>query len=273
MVSSIPKINPKQETDKIGNFITETLEKTRFKKLIIGLSGGIDSAVSIYLAGKVLSPENIFVAHLYYFKPLTTLIQKVFSELKIPPQNQYILSIQKPVDDLALLLNPLVRFNNGRRKNIPSEEDQHKSTLRKANIMARVRMILLFDLAKKHKALVLGTENKSEHLLGYFTRFGDAASDIEPISHLYKTQVYQLAMYLKVPDEIINAKPTAGLWSDQTDEGEFGFSYLEADQVIYLYFDKKIPLNKISKKEFPNAQKIINFASKNSFKLKVPYFI
>jgi NAD+ synthase len=137
--------------------------------------------------------------------------------------------------------------------------------------MARVRMILLYDLAKKHNALVCGTENKSEYLLGYFTRFGDAASDFEPIQHLYKTQVYQLASSLGVPKNIIKKTPTAGLWHGQTDEGEFGFSYKEADEVLFYYYDKKLKLEEIKNKGFKNAEKIIKFSLKNSYKHHAPY--
>ena len=103
--------------------------------------------------------------------------------------------------------------------------------LRRGNIATRMRMILLYDLAKKYQALVLGTENRSEYLLGYYTRFGDEASDLAPIRELYKTQVKQLACYLKIPEKIINKTPTAGMWIGQTDEGEFGFTYKEADGI------------------------------------------
>ena len=137
--------------------------------------------------------------------------------------------------------------------------------------MARVRMIILFDLAKKYGSLVCGTENKSEKLLGYFTRFGDSASDIEPLSHLYKTQVYQLAKYLKVPEKIINQVPTAGLWTGQTDEDEFGFTYQEADQVLHQYFDKKKSAGQIKKLGFKNTDKIIKRIVDNQFKFQTPY--
>lgn len=100
--------------------------------------------------------------------------------------------------------------------------------------------MILFDQAKKYNALVCGTENKSEHLLGYFTRFGDQASDIEPIIHLNKTQVYQLACFLNLPQAVINQLPNANLWRNQIDEKEFGFSYQEGDPVLYLFFEKKI---------------------------------
>ncbi|NCO88578.1 NAD(+) synthase [Candidatus Roizmanbacteria bacterium] len=139
--------------------------------------------------------------------------------------------------------------------------------------MARTRMIILFDQAKKLDALVCGTENKSEHLLGYFTRFGDAASDIEPIQHLYKTQIYQLAKYLKIPREIINQPPTAGLWNGQTDEGQFEFTYKEADQVLSLYYDQRKSLKMIIKSGFPNVKIIIKMMRNNQFKNKTPYII
>ena len=105
--------------------------------------------------------------------------------------------------------------------------------------MARVRMVTLFDFAKQQSALVLGTENKSEHYLGYYTRFGDEASDIEPLRNLYKTEVYRLAEYLGIPKEIRDAAPTAGLWPEQTDEGQFGFSYATADEILYGLYESE----------------------------------
>ena len=285
-MSKFLSINPKKEEQKITSFIRKVFKQTGFKKLIIGLSGGIDSTTSLYLIRKSLPPENIIVAHLYYFKPQISNIQHICSTLKIPAQNQYIISIKMPVYELKKLLSiysssdPDVtsgesRSSRSRQTRQPRSTWQARTitinNIRLGNIMARVRMIILFDLAKKHNALVCGTENKSEHLLGYFTRFGDAASDIEPIQHLYKTQVYQLAKYLNVPPEIINAKPSAGLWTDQTDEGEFGFSYQEADPVLYLYFEKKQTVEEIKKLGCKKAQKIIDFALQNSFKHEVPY--
>jgi len=131
-----------------------------------------------------------------------------------------------------------------------------------------MRMILLFDLAKKYKALVLGTENKTEHLLGYFTRFGDSASDIEPIRHLYKTQVRKLAKYLKIPEKIIKKTPTAGLWQGQTDEREFGFSYGEADQILLLYLDQKKNVEEIVNKgiKLEQVEKVVKRLKANEFK-------
>lgn len=238
-------IDPKLEKEKIINFLKKTLKEQHVDKVVLGFSGGIDSTTVLYLLNEVLPAKNIYAVQMDYY-----LRQKI----SLPMKNvNFIFSpIKKIVDTTA-------------------EKLQIEGPVRFGNIMARTRMIFLFDLAKKLNALVSGTENKSERLLGYFTRFGDSASDIEPLSHLYKTQVYQLAKYLKIPKEIINQPPSAGLWDGQTDEDEFGFSYLEADQVLHLYYDEKLSLEQIIKQGFKNAEKIITRSLNNQFKLKTPY--
>lgn len=248
-------INPKNEKGKISDFLKNTLNRQKIKNVIIGLSGGIDSMTSFYLLKNVFPPENIFIAHLYYFEESFGYLDKVIRTASVPLENIYYLSIKKPGDTICELL----KIGNDK--------------IRIGNVMARIRMIILYDLAKKYNALVCGTENKSEHYLGYFTRFGDEASDIEPIRHLYKTQVYQLASYLNVPKEFIIKHPTAGLWEGQTDEEEFGFSYRQADPILYLYFEKKMALENIKNMGFKNAEKIINFANKNAYKHNTPYLL
>lgn len=287
MKNFIPPINPEKESEKIVRFIRSTLNKTGFKNLVIGFSGGVDSTTSLYLLQKALPAKNIFPIHLPYFPHNTSTLQDVISQLGIPQQNFKIISIKELIkffrdllfeSDLRRLKRHYTNKVNSISESVrkPGELSRDKNfdrfeAVRLGNIMARTRMVILYDLAKKQNALVCGTENKSEHLLGYFTRFGDEASDLEPIRHLYKTQVLKLAKNLKIPEEIIKARPTAGLWTDQTDEGEFGFSYAEADQVLYLYFEKKISLTKILHLGFKNAKKIIYFAKKNSFKQQTPY--
>lgn len=243
-MSSLPSINPKQETEKIVNFLKKTFKEQKIDKVVLGLSGGIDSTVALYLLKKTLPLKNIYVVQMDYY-----LKQKV----------------SLPIKNANLIFSPIKKIVD-----ITAEKLQITDPVRFGNIMARTRMMILFDLAKKLNALVSGTENKSERLLGYFTRFGDSASDIEPLSHLYKTQVRQLADYLKVPKEIINQSPSAGLWEGQTDEKEFGFSYKEADQVLYLVDGRHIDIKKI-KIQFPNAEKIIKRMKNNQFKLKTPY--
>lgn len=249
----ITMINPQKEVESIIKFIKQTLEKTKPQKVVIGISGGIDSTTSLYLLTRAINPNNIIAVHLPYFS-LSSNVPKITATVKIPKKNFHTISIKSLVDSFTQKLNTSNQIQTG-------------------NIMARVRMIVLYDLAKKYNALVCGTENKSEYYLAYFTRFGDEASDFEPIRHLYKTQVYALARFLNLPNYVIEQEPTAGLWQGQTDEQEFGFSYQEADQVLYLYFEKKESVDKIQKKGFRNAKKIIDWAKKNSYKHHVPYTI
>ena len=139
--------------------------------------------------------------------------------------------------------------------------------------MARTRMMIIYDLAKKNDALVCGTENKSEKYLGYFTRFGDEASDIEPIVHLYKTQVRQLSEFLDLPTQIQTKQPTADLWEGQTDEQELGFSYEIADRVLMQLIDEGKPGAKIEGMDPELVAKVIQRVGQMKFKQQVPYQI
>lgn len=279
-------INPKQEIKRIVDFLNSVKKKTRKDKIVIGLSGGIDSTTVYYLLQKAYKKENIIGVSLPYekIKNITTQfrdsIPKFFSSSGSPSlQRRQISQVAKNLLSPPFSGNEIKYFFHFRKEPSKAGRDSRvtknnlsslNDKIRLGNIIARVRMIILFDLAKKYDALVCGTENKSERLLGYFTRFGDAASDIEPISHLYKTQVRELAKYLKVPQNVIDAPPSAGLWKGQTDEKEFGFTYKEADQVLYLYYDKNIPLEKIP---FKKAKKIVKRFLDNQFKHNTPYKI
>lgn len=251
-------IDAEKEAKRITGFMGKTFADQGIKTAVIGLSGGIDSATSFYLLRKVLKPENIYAAHLYYSQPIFSMIEPILKNSGIPEKNINIISIKACVDEMMEILKI---------------EQNEENKIRIGNVIARTRMIFLYDLAKKNHALVCGTENKSEKLLGYFTRFGDQASDIEPIGHLFKTQVLQLASYLGIPEIVREQKPTAGLWPGQTDEGEFGFTYEEADQVLHLYFDKHFSVEQIEKNGLRNAAKIIDHAKRNEFKQKTPYHI
>lgn len=240
--------------EEIVKFLRETFDKTGKTKVVIGLSGGIDSATSYFLLKKALPIENIIAVHMPYSDENPTKVEQRVSKMcrqsGLPAQNFFSIPIKGMVDQLSMGLKV-------------------DEKARKGNIMARIRMIILFDLAKKFNALVCGTENKSEHYLGYFTRFGDEASDIEPIRHLYKSQVKELAKELGVSKEVLDAIPTAGLWDGQTDEGQFGFTYKEADQVLEAFFDGESP--KSLQARFPNAKKVLKLMKANEFKHLVPY--
>lgn len=255
-MNTILSIHPKEETEKIVSFLKKTFQKQGIANAVIALSGGIDSTTSFYLLKLAIPPKHIYVTYLPYFSSHSPLLQKLMAEANIPNSNFFDLPINQVV---------------AAHKQALHVED--KDSVRLGNIMARTRMIFTYDIAKKLNALVCGTENKSEHLLGYFTRFGDEASDVEPILHLYKTQVYELAKYLGVPQEIIDQKPTAGLWHGQTDEEEFGFSYKEADWVLYYFFEQKLSIEEITAKGFSNARKVIKRAKDNQYKHKTPYFL
>lgn len=191
------------------NFIRAVFKQEKIKRAVIAISGGIDSSVVLVLAVKALGVKNVFSLQLPYGQQSTELSDLILNFVKLPHQNRKKINIKPAVDAFGV-----------------------KDKLRLGNVMVRSRMIYAFDLAKKLKALVVGTENKSEKLLGYYTRFGDAASDLEPIIHLFKTEVVKLAKELSLPEAIINQPPTAGLWPGQTDEQELGFSYATADQVL-----------------------------------------
>lgn len=279
----IPSINLKKETQKIIYFLKSIQKKTKKEKVVIGVSGGIDSATTLALLSKSYKLQNIFPVYLPYALPLIksfdenlNKVKKLINQLKIPKENFLIIEIKKPVDKLIDIAKSvgkkgLDKFIFELKECFTCPNADYTNKIRVGNILARVRMIVLFDIAKKIDGLVCGTENRSENILGYYTRFGDEASDIEPIIHLYKTQVFELAKYLKIPKEIIEAPPSANLWENQTDEGEFGFSYKEADEVFYQIFDLKKSIKKISLKKYPNLKKIIKYFEKNKFKKQVPY--
>ncbi len=248
------QIDPQEQIKKITKFIQDTINKQGFEKTIVAVSGGIDSATTVFLAVKALGKENVFCLKMPAEKQKMLDADLIIDKLGIHSKNKIQISIS-PVLKKAL-------------QTLDIKKERKYFNIRKGNLAARIRMMLLYDTAKKKNLLVCGTENRSEHLLGYYTRFGDEASDLEPIKHLYKTQIYKLAEYLDIPQPIIDKEPSAGLWPGQTDSDELEFTYQEADPVLHLYFDKNIPIEKI---ELPKTEKIIKWVGKNKFKTKVPY--
>lgn len=206
---------------EVLSFIKTTVKNTGKTGVIVAVSGGIDSAVSVTLAARALSAEHVHTLLLPYGDQDMADARAIVDFNEIPQSNRHEIQIQPIVDQVLQA----------------TAKEGEQTELRKGNIMARSRMIVLYDLAKAHDLLVCGTENKSEKYLSYFTRFGDEASDLEPIQHLFKTQVRQVATDLGIPNQILTKAPSAGLWLDQTDEAEFGFSYEDADQVLKMIVD------------------------------------
>lgn len=252
-------IKAEKTSQKIQNFILSVCEKESILSVLVGLSGGIDSATSLTLSAKALGIEHVYPVLL----PCGNLngqevkdAQLIIKELAIPQKQVRIIDIKPYVDSLA-------------------SYDKSFDEIRLGNIMARIRMIILYDLSRKHNFLVVGTENKTEHLLGYYTRFGDEASDIEPLRGLYKTQVYMLAKHLKVSNKILTKPPTAGLWEGQTDEEEFGFSYIFADEILCLLTEKKMSKDEILARGYDKTiiERVWWWIEKGNFKERVPYVL
>ncbi len=249
--------DPQKAADECIAFLRQTFTQTKKETAVMGLSGGIDSSVAFILAIRALGAERVVPMLLPYGGLGTQGIldaMELVTSVSFPLARIVRIDIKKVVDTLVI--------------------DPSADVLRRGNIMARVRMIFLFDQAKKKNGLVVGTENKTEHLLGYYTRFGDNASDVEPIIHLYKTEVISLAKYLKIPQSIIVKKPSADLWPGQTDEAELGAPYEQIDAVLACVEKGIIKPTDITQKTGIDSvvvTRVLNTISQNAYKQHVPY--
>lgn len=213
------EINLHKQIDTVTAFIRGQLQDAGMQNLVVGLSGGIDSAVTAALCVKAAGADHVYGLMLPYrlshpdsLNHATLLAEK--------------LGIQTTVVDISPMVDAYFETY-----------EPDADPLRRGNRMARERMCVLYDHSAKHNALVAGTGNRSELLIGYCTQYGDSACAFEPIGHLYKTEVKEIARILGVPDEIIEKNPTADLWEGQTDEEEMGISYARLDAILHQLYD------------------------------------
>jgi NAD+ synthase len=213
-------INTDLAREILSGFVRSEITRIGMSRAILNLSGGLDSALSCALAVDALGAENVIALRLPYRASSANSLSD--AQLLIDQ-----LGIESKTIEITDMVEALIKL------------EPEMSNVRKGNIMARARMIVLYDQSEAVKALPVGTSNKTEILLGYSTIYGDSASALNPIGDLYKTQVRQLSRAMNIPAPIINKPPSADLWADQTDEKELGFTYEDVDRLLYLLVDQR----------------------------------
>ena len=247
------KINAPFVEKVLVSFIREELSKSNYKKGVLGLSGGLDSSVCASLAVKALGARNVIGLIMPY--------GKVFNkDVEDAQEFARLLRIKSRIIDISPMVDAYFSI-------YPTE-----NRIAKGNKMARERMSILYDFSVREKALILGTSNKTELLLGYGTIHGDMACAINPLGDLYKTQIRQLAQHLKIPGKIQKKVPTAGLWPGQTDEKEIGLSYGEIDAILFELVDKRMPRKEIISlgHKAKDVDRIARLIKSSEFKRKLP---
>ncbi len=237
----------------LTKFIQNELHKAGFTRALLGLSGGIDSALSCYLAVAALGAENVLAIRLPYQASSSESL--THADLMIEA-----LGIASETVEITDMVEPLFAIS------------PDISPLRMGNVMSRARMTVIYDRSAAWNGLVIGTSNKTELLLGYGTIFGDLASAINPIGDLYKTQVRQLAQAMGVPEVIVNKAPSADLIPGQTDESDFGFTYEEADSLLLMLVDERYSRNEAIQSGFEPefVDRVIRMVQRAQYKRALP---
>ena len=238
----------------IGEFIRAQLSQAGFGKVLLGLSGGIDSALVAYLAAEAIGPQQVLAVLMPYrtSSPESRAdAETVVAELGCPSE---LVDISAIVDGY---------FEPDRTDAAP---------LRRGNFMARARMMVLYDHSVTWGGLVIGTGNKTETLIGYSTLWGDSASAFNPIGDLYKSQIRQLSAAMGVPQAIIAKAPSADLWPGQTDEAEVGFSYAEVDRILFRLVDRRLSIDEVVADGFERelVDRVDRMVAGSEFKRQVP---
>jgi NAD+ synthase len=229
------KLSYTETKDKIVNFIRSNIQGAGASGAIIGLSGGIDSALTAYLTVEALGKDKVLGLMLPE-KDISTQ-----TDIDDAVEIAQILGIDHNIIEISPVLSSFSRA-------LPVFDRNAKTA--NGNLKARTRMCILYYHANLMNRMVIGTGNKTELLLGYFTKYGDGGVDIEPIGNLYKTQVRGLSRFMKVPLKIIEKTPTAGFWPGQTDESELGVTYDMADQILTMLVDENKKISEVNN-EFP----------------------
>ena len=248
------KFDPEKAVETIKQFITNRMVQSSLNGYVIGLSGGIDSALSALLAVEAIGKDNLFGVLMPY---------RTSSESSVTDAMELVnkLGIKHKMADISPMID------------VYYEKIDDSNRLRAGNKMARERMAILFDFAFEMNRMVLGTGNRTEIALGYTTWYGDAACSIDPLGQLYKTEVRQVAKLVGVPDSIINKPPSADLWAGQTDEDEIGVNYSKIDNLLKMMIDHNITsINKLIEAGTDKTEitRVIELINKNAFKRNIP---
>jgi NAD+ synthase len=234
-------------------FVADEVRKVGLERVVVGLSGGVDSSLSAMLAAEALGPRNVLGISMPY--TASSAESRAHAALVVATAG---------IESLTVDITPQIdayfaRFTDA-------------SPTRRGNKMARERMTILYDHSARWRALVLGTSNKSELLLGYGTLHGDMASAVNPLGDLYKTQVWGLAAAVGVPEVIVRKQPSADLWAGQTDEGELGFTYAEVDELLYCMVDLRYSREELAAAGFPDAfiDRVREMVQGSQFKRRMP---
>ncbi len=250
-------MNSRRNIDLACSFIRDYVSRAGARGVVIGVSGGLDSAVTAYLACRALQPKNVLGLVL----PYKTTDPQSLEDAELVIKN---LGLEHKIVDITPQIEAYYQ-----------KCEEKADYLRIGNKAARERMAILYDYAQKMKYLVLGTSNKTEWVLGYFTLWGDMAAALEPLGDLYKSQILELAWELGVPERIINKSPSADLWPGQTDEEEIGVPYAEIDKILYLYIEKEKNPTDIIAAGFneDTVQRILAMVRGTEFKRRLPSFL